>query len=244
MCDKKERIVDLHMHVVPGVDDGSESIEESLEMLRRSAKQGVTDVFCTSHNGYADRYAEDYFKAFIQLKVAVKNAGIDVNLYKGCEVLCMEDKMDDILRGLESGAFSTLGNSKCVLTEFYPEVYVEEGLSIVQTLKKAGYTPIIAHMERNKNIAGFMVNTLVENGAYIQINAHSLGLGADISVKLRARELLDGGKVHFIGSDSHGVFYRPPRLEEGISYIKERFAPFVARQILFDNAKMIFNENK
>ena len=73
-------IVDLHMHVVPGIDDGSRSIEESLQMLKCAAEQGVTDVFCTSHNGYCQDDGERYLASFFRLKDAVTEAKINVRI--------------------------------------------------------------------------------------------------------------------------------------------------------------------
>ena len=68
------KIVDFHMRVVPGIDDGSRSIEESLQMLKLAEEQGVTDVFCTSHNGYCKEDGERYMNAFLQLKNSVAEA--------------------------------------------------------------------------------------------------------------------------------------------------------------------------
>ena len=68
-------IVDLHMHVVPSVDDGSRNMEESLEMIRLAEKQGVTDIFCTPHNGYSAEDGEKYCESFRLLKEAVNRSG-------------------------------------------------------------------------------------------------------------------------------------------------------------------------
>ena len=102
------RIVDLHMHIVPGVDDGSRTIEESIVMLEMAKSQGVTDVFCTSHNGYCEEDGERYLNSFNALVKAVDEANIGVRLHKGCEVLCAGDYIDDIIYGLDIGVFQTL----------------------------------------------------------------------------------------------------------------------------------------
>ena len=124
-------IVDLHMHVVPGIDDGSRSIEESLQMLKCAAEQGVTDVFCTSHNGYCQDDGERYLASFFRLKDAVTEAKINVRIHKGCEILCAGEYIDDIIYGLDIGAFSTLGNSNHVLAELYQDAKPSEALTIV-----------------------------------------------------------------------------------------------------------------
>ena len=228
------RICDLHMHIVPGIDDGSRSLDESIEMLKLSAEQGVTDVFCTSHNGYSIEDGERYIEAFEKLKLTASE--INIRLHKGCEVLCAGEYIDDIVYGLDIGAFSTLGDTKYVLTELYSDTRPSEALQIINTLKKNGYNPIIAHMERNYNITGIMVNTLIQSGAMIQINAHSL-FDYDNGIRARARELLDRRYVHFIGSDAHRIDHRPPSIAEGAKYIIDNTDIEYASKILSGNSR-------
>lgn len=224
------KIVDIHMHVVPNIDDGAKNLEESIEMLKMSEKQGVTDVFCTSHNGYSKEDGEKYILKFNSLKTAAESSGININLHKGCEILCAGDYIDDIIFGLEIGAFETLGNSEYVLAELYRDAKPSEALFITEELKKNGYTPIIAHMERNYNITGFMVNLLISCGALIQVNAHSF-VCDDAETKARARELLKNECVHFIGSDAHNKDIRTPYITSGINYIMEHTSSEYAEKI-------------
>ena len=98
-------------------------------------------------------------------------------------MLCAGEYMDDILYGLDIGAFATLSNSKYVLTELYSDTRPSEALSIIEALKRGGYKPIIAHMERNYNITGIMVKTLIMCGALIQVTAHSFVDENDSQIK-------------------------------------------------------------
>ena len=233
------KIVDIHMHVVPGYDDGSESIEESLEMLRLAESQGVTDVFCTSHNGYSKEDGEQYQDSFARLEKAVNEENINIRLHKGCEVRCAAEYMDDIVYGVDTGIFSTLGNSKYVLTELYPDAKPSEALTIIKALTEHGYKPIIAHMERNYNITSLMVNLLIQSGALIQVNAHSFVDDSDTDIRERARNLLRNKYVHFIGSDAHRIDYRPPKIEAGVRYILENVDDEYASQILSANLSLL-----
>lgn len=230
------RIIDLHCHIVPGIDDGARTVTESLEMLRIAQSQGVTDIFCTSHNGYSEEDAQKYLESLETLKTEVVKAGISINLHKGTEILCGGEYMEDILFGLEIGAFQTLGNSNFVLAELYPDARITEALQVVEALKSNGYTPIIAHMERNVNIMGLMTRILVNSGALIQVNAYSLEEEINEAIKGRARELLDNRLVHFIGSDAHRTAHRPPRLEKGVSYILNNTDEEYAQKIVYENA--------
>lgn len=233
------KIVDLHMHVVPGIDDGSRSIEESLQVLNLVAKEGVTDVFCTSHNGYCQEDGERYLTSFLRLQDAISQAKINVQIHKGCEILCAGEYTDDIIYGLDIGAFSTLGNSKYVLAELYSDTKPSEALSIIKKLTDNGYKPIIAHMERNYNITSLMVRLLIQSGALIQVNAFSFIDEADGEIRERARELLRNKHVHFIGSDAHRIDHRPPKISGGIQYILDNVNEEYATEILCKNAKQL-----
>lgn len=239
MYEPTHKIVDIHMHVVPGYDDGSESIEESLEMLRLAESQGVTDVFCTSHNGYSKEDGDQYRASFARLEKAVSEEKINIRLHKGCEVRCAAEYMDDIVYGLDNGVFETLGNSKYVLTELYPDAKPSEALTIIKALTEHGYKPIIAHMERNYNITGVMVRVLIQSGAFIQVNAYSFVDDTNTEIHERARELLRNKYVHFIGSDAHRIDYRPPKVDEGIQYILDNVDEKYAKEILYENAKQL-----
>ena len=239
----KMPIVDLHMHVVPNYDDGSQSIAESIAMLRLSSDQGVTDVFCTSHNGYCEEDAERYQKSFSNLQKAIKEAKIPIRIHQGCEILCAGEYIEDIVYGLEKKVFQTLGNTRYVLTELYSDAKPSEALYIVKSLREQGYIPIIAHMERNYNITGRMVGILIASGAKIQVNAISFCDEYDDNIKGRARKMLDNGYVHFLGSDSHRIDHRPPNLASGAQYIMNTCEADVTKKILYDNAKtLLFGE--
>ena len=234
-------VVDLHMHVVPDVDDGSRNVYESLDMLELAEKQGVTDVFCTSHNGYSVEDGEEYAQAFQVLRQAITEAEIDIRLHKGCEVLCAAQYMDDIIYALDEGIFPTLGETKYVLTELYRDTKPSEAIQIINVLKEHDYIPIIAHMERNFNITGPMVGMLINCGALIQVNAFSFVDEEDESFKQRARELLNSKYIHFIGSDGHRTNHRPPKMDNGIQYILDNAEHSYAIEILHVNARNLLS---
>ena len=212
---------------------------ESIELLELAEKQGVTDVFCTSHNGYSVEDGEAYQKAFDTLKAEAEEAGIEIRLHKGCEVLCAAEYIDEIIYGLDEGIFSTLGDTKYVLTELYMDTKPSEAIQIIKALQEHGYKPIIAHMERNFNITGPMVGMLINCGALIQVNAFSFADEEDEGFRKRARDLLNNRYVHFIGSDGHRQNHRPPKVDNGIQYILENTDLDYALEILHGNANKL-----
>lgn len=234
-------IVDLHMHIVPGIDDGSCGMEESLELLKLSIQQGVTDVFCTSHSGCITESAERYFDNLKALKDAVVSSGINIRLHKGCEVLCSKEIIDNVIYCLNSGIFSTLAESKYVLTELYPDIDLSEVLFIVDELKKNNYVPVIAHLERIHTLDGELVGALIQYGALVQVNAQSFVDEENILIKEHARQLLADKHIHFIGSDGHRINYRPPKLISGVDYILKNADINYATGILNKNAQDLIN---
>ena len=231
-------IVDLHIHAVPRVDDGAKDVRTSLAMLRMAYDQGVRHIFCTSHNGYSREDADKYSLGFLMLNSMARSVFPDLKLYRGTEVLCAAEYIDDIIYGLKNEIFLPLGNSDCVLTEFYPDVTPDEAEKITESLIKAGYRPIIAHAERYPGLYE-IVPELIKSGCRIQVNAHSLTSDADEDEKTYARRLLSERYVSFIGSDSHDLLYRPPMLSEGVRYIREYAENGYAEDILHGNAEKL-----
>lgn len=227
------------MHVVPNYDDGAKSLEEAIKMLRLSSEQGVADIFCTSHNGYTIEDGEKYQKNFALLKERVLLENLNVRLHKGCEILSAEDYIEDILYGIEIGVFSTLGETKYVLIELYPDSKPSEATSIVKKVIDKGYIPIIAHMERNYNLSEMMIELMVKIGALIQVNVFSFVEEKNLLLQERARNLLKRKLIHFIGSDAHGIDHRPPRIISGVEYILDNVDKEYALEILSENANKL-----
>lgn len=139
-------VVDAHGHYVFGVDDGAVDLHMSLGLIKMAYYQGVRDIFCTSHD-IANVLA--YKRNLMQLRLAVKNAGLDVNLYLGNEVLCEEVYMSEVIERLQNGEILPMGNSKYVLLEFAPWTTGDEIISCVTGMRRnTEYEPIIAHIER------------------------------------------------------------------------------------------------
>lgn len=241
-------IADIHMHVIPNVDDGSESIEMSMEMLRSSYIQGVRKVFCTSHGGvfYDDDrdVAKKYYEELIE-KCAVEMP--DMKLYFGAEVRMLPDEMDAIMQMLEDKTMPTLAGTNYVLAEYIDGFFItyEDILSSIKRLKEAGYIPIIAHVERYYTVIPDIkaAKKLHDEGCYFQINAYSIVEDSDPEVIKRTKELLDAGLVDFIGSDAHRTYHRPPMVIMGIKHLYKNYDKEYVDKIVFRNVeKLILGE--
>lgn len=176
------------------------------------------------------------------LQMMAKSHFPDLKLHMGCELLCAGEYIDDILYGLEIGVFLPLGNSKCVLTELYPDVTPEEAKVVVEAMVAAGWKPILAHAERYPALFdGTTLQELIDLGAKIQVNLYSLVEENKDGNRERARCLVDNRLAHFVGSDAHRINYRSPKYESGIHYIEEHCGKEYLEAVCYRNADDITN---
>ena len=236
----KRSITDIHMHIIPGVDDGAIDFKMSLEMIESAYKQGVRNIFCTSHNVYEKESIDRYKSIFYMLQKMSASLHQDLNLFMGCELLCAGEYMEDILYGLEIGVFLPLGDSEFVLTELYSEATPAEAKAIVTAMIDAGWKPILAHTERYPALfEGQTLQELIALGAMLQVNIYSLEEESNENVKERARRLVNSRLAHFVGSDAHRTNHRPPEYETGIRYLEEYCEKDYCKRICSVNAEKL-----
>lgn len=232
-------MIDIHMHLIPGVDDGSEDEQMALLMLLRAKDQGIRTVFATPRSSAFDEDPEGTKKKFRQLCARAAQIFPEMQLSPGCEIYCETGRMRSVLAGLESGKYPTMNGTKFVLIEFSQWVIPENSTPCVEALVNAGYTPIIAHMERYQYLRGNMalVDGFWELGAEIQINAYSLFEEMEDSTRKWAQQLVLERKVDFLGTDAHRTYHRPPSAEMGLKWLYENTDSEYADAISWGNAQ-------
>ncbi len=211
-------MIDIHTHVIPNVDDGSPSLETSLEMIKHEISIGVDTIYCTPHHIYHryEKSVEEIKKAFQTLKEAVEKEKLPVKLYLGQEI-CYSHR-EDIIAMLKRGELLTLNNSNRVLLEFSFTREPEDILDIIYNFNVNGYEVIIAHVERYEWMDYNKVLALRNEGALIQINSNSyLGL-TTWKEKRFVKKLLKHNLVDFVASDTHS--FRPSTLDKSYKKIK------------------------
>ena len=229
-------MIDIHSHILFGVDDGPENIEESIEMLRDAKEQGVQVIIATPHyrHGMFPYVKEEIDINYARLKQEAKNIGID--LYLGTEQHVNSMLVDH----LESGRCRTLADSSYVLVEYKYETeftYIKES---VQDLLRHGYVPIVAHVERYACMDRIEnIEFLREIGAMIQVNADAI-IGKDgFRAKSYNKKLLKNCLVDFVGSDAHGVKKRKSNLGKCSEYLYKKYDARYVDKILKNNARDI-----
>ena len=235
-------IIDIHCHIIPGIDDGASDIGTSIEMCKIAEQEGIHVIIATPHyiHGVLDNGRDIVCSKVIELNNHLREKHINVDIYPGCEVFICPELPKLVLEG----KICTLNNSKYVLIELPMESIPEYTVDVIYQLKLAGYIPIIAHPERNAIINRYpdTLHDLISRGALSQINTSSLvGLfGKDI-MKLTTK-LLKHKMVHLLASDAHTTRGRSPRLSAAIDKIEKLVGPEVLLKIMQNNEAILNNE--
>lgn len=223
-------MIDVHSHIIPNVDDGSGSIETSLNILKEEVLQGVQEVICTPHLRKPMFEASDakVTEKFEELKLAAKDAGIDIKLHLGREIYCD----NSIKKLISSGEFLSLGGSKYVLLEFP----FEDKIDIDDTCYEIGllgYIPVVAHVERYRYFRDLgAIEQLRRLGTLIQVNASSIAGKAPLKEKAFVNKLLKNNLVDLVGSDIHS---------SRVNYMRKAYEKVKAKDERY--AAKIFQEN-
>ena len=216
---------DMHCHIIPSVDDGSDSLEMSLKMLHIEYGAGVRHIILTPHyrRGMFEKDRDTVEERYEELKAAAARELPGLQLYLGCEYHSDEEIVDR----LRSDYRYRMNGGKHVLLEFSegdPQKYIRER---VYTLRSAGFLPAIAHIERisscNKDLD--FVAELGNMGCLIQVNADSV-IGKDgRQAKKFSRDLIKEDLLDLIGSDGHNLSSRPVRIGECRNWIEKKAGP-------------------
>lgn len=208
-------MIDLHCHILPGVDDGAATLGGSLEMARAQVDDGVTIVACTPHilPGLYYNSGSQIRKAVQRLQDVLDQEGIALRLAAGAD----NHIVPDFVSGLRTGHLLSLGDSRYVLVEPPHHVVPPRLEELFFTLLAAGYVPILTHPERLSWIKTHYaaITRLTQAGVWMQITAGSLSGTFGRNARYWAERMLAEGRVHILATDAHDTQRRPPNLSEG-----------------------------
>lgn len=226
-------MIDIHTHILYGVDDGAKTLSDSMELLDEEREQGVDTVIMTPHYGpkfgYPDK--EIIMEHFEEISKKAEKYYPEIELYLGSELYYQESTISD----LDSGKALTMNGTRYVLVEFGvndPYTYIYRA---IQSFGYAGYIPIIAHAERYEAVFRHInrIEELVSLGEYIQINAESLIGGIFDKRSSFCKKLTKEGLIHFLGSDCHDFRNRRPNMKKAAEVVLKKNA----QQILETNPR-------
>lgn len=235
-------MVDIHCHLLFEVDDGSESIKESVDMLQYAAEQGVDAIILTPHYRHG-MFAYDKPKILAHYKELLpygRENGIRLEL--GCEYHVNSQMIERLL----SGSCLTLAGTQYVLTEYEYHTEYSYIRQNTEELLRQGMIPVIAHAERYRAMTEKVerAHELQAMGAYIQVNCDAV-LGLDgREAKRYTKKLLKTGGVNIIASDSHGIEDRVCHMDRCYDYVSRKFGEDVAERLLETNPGRIFDSKK
>lgn len=231
-------MIDFHSHILPEIDDGAQSVDESIAMLKMLKEQGVNTVALTSHYIATDESPEEFLnkrqEAFETLKAEIAQRKEQLpDLMLGAEVYYYPGilKMDNLSE-------LTLSDTNVLLLEMPMAPWSE--FNIRELIEFANFSDIqivMAHIERYiKFQKKGTVERLLESGILMQSNASFF---FSRKTKRKALKMFDKGQIHFIGSDCHNLEYRPPRISDAIDVIKDKFSTDAVDQFFKEQKEIL-----
>lgn len=230
-------MIDFHSHILPNIDDGSRSLNETIHILKEAQKAGFTKIISTSH--YIDGYyeADEEQRTKLINEIREKFQGID--LYLGNEIY-ITNRMADLIAEKKA---STINNSKYVLFELPMNNKPIDAKEIVFRLIEKGYVPIIAHPERYKYVKENIeyVRELADMGVLFQSNYGSaIGMYGKKAQKTQ-KKLLEEGLIQFFGSDVHTVEQVYPKMPKILKKLRKILTEEELQQLTTENAQKVLN---
>jgi protein-tyrosine phosphatase len=230
-------MTDIHCHILPGIDDGPRTLDESVSMARMAADDGIIRIVATPHINY-----ELTDPVLIQTMVSELNArlsdeGINLKVYAGADVSAVIDPSLVVAY--------TVNESRYLLLEFPYGRIPANARGTVFRFASAGFRPIVTHPERNWSVISnpALVPELIESGALMQVTAGSITGEFGPEVAGCSKRLLKGGFVHFIATDAHSAVRRQPLLSEAVSLAGMMIGDRAALSLVRDNPEAVLSDS-
>ena len=235
------QFADMHNHILFGVDDGARSEAEMYRMLDASYADGVRHLCFTPHYhpSYFGEHQEQISAAFGLAEAYAAQNCPDLKLYLGNEIRYERS----CIEWLEQARCRSLNDTAYLLVGFlYPEP-AENILEAMLRVLNAGYTPVLAHVERYETFHRDLreIDCLKSRGVKLQVDAQSPLGGLGHGAKVRARRLLDTGAVDLIASDAHDLARRPPQLSVCFEFVSRKYGAGYAQHLFWEEPLRIVN---
>ena len=237
-------MIDFHTHIIPNIDDGSRSIEETFNLIQEAKEVGFEGIVLTSH--YIENYYEtDVPERDIWVKAIsdnLKNKGIETNLYLGNEIYMSDNMMNLLIEGKAS----TINNSCYVLFEMPLNAEPMNMYDVIYSLQENKLIPILAHPERYSFIQKEpeLVYDLIDKGVLMQANYGSILGQYGEKAKIIVEKFLENNMIHFLGSDVHRQNSIYKKIPQALNIIEEIIGKAKLQQLTTINPKLALENKK
>lgn len=234
--------IDIHSHILPGIDDGAENFLMSMEMLRTAYADGIRNIIFTPHYkpGHHNAGRETLLLLAGKLCRELEKEGMSIGMYLGNEFYYHEG----MFRELEEGRACTMAGSSYILIEFGPVERFERIRNGLYEALAHGWRPVLAHVERYDSLLGKAerVEELIQMGSCIQVNAGSIMGKTGFGVKQFSKRLLREQLVHFVATDAHDADRRKPAISDCGRYISRKYGEEYAARLLCENPMRVIRD--
>lgn len=231
-------MIDIHSHILPGIDDGAQSETDSIAMAEAAVAEGIHTIIATPHhrNGSFDNSRESIITYTDILNSLFKEKEIDLLLLPGQETRIHGDMVKD----LESGDILPLNNTKYVFVELPSDHIPHYTSQMLFNIQVAGYTPIIVHPERNQEVIEHpnALYEFVRKGALTQITAGSLIGKFGKTIEKVTKQLIEANLTHFLASDAHNTTSRAFWMREAYEALEDQYG-VETEYIFLENSQLL-----
>lgn len=227
--------VDIHHHLIHGVDDGPKNFEDTQRMLINASEQGVRHIVATSHAtpGREAFPADKYLAHLNQAQQWCDAQGLNLSIHPGCEVLYT----DEAPRLLKEGYLPTLAQTWVTLVEFYPLDPFERLCQAARALGNEGFTVVMAHVERYRALQSMKNVELLreEYGVKMQMNCNTVINKRGFMMDRWTRKMIENGYIDYVASDAHNTSSRPCGMRKCYEILYEKYGEEAADELCFEN---------
>ncbi|GGF22577.1 tyrosine protein phosphatase [Halobacillus andaensis] len=233
-------MIDIHSHILPGVDDGAQTIEESIQMAKAAVEEGITTIVATPHHdGQYSNYKHDIIIQVSELNRILREKNIPLEVLPGQEPRIS----DELIEGLRKEKILTINeDSTFVFIEFPHDDVPHYASRLIFDLQVEGYQPIIVHPERNLKIQENpnVLYSLIKNGAFSQVTAGSVTGDFGRTAKKTAIQLIEANLTHLIASDAHNTKKRGYYMKKAYNELEKEYGQSMVYYFI-ENAEYVID---
>lgn len=232
-------MIDTHIHMIPGIDDGAEDMETAIKMLHLAINEGVREMILTPHFNSPVYNNQNVEKQYNLIRDYITSEKIDFKIHLGNEIYLSEENME----GIKKGVAHTMGDSRYLLVElpyfhFYP--FHE---AMIHDLQFSGYKVVLAHIERYEIFIKKpgKLKELVKKGIYTQMTSRYI---MDNKTRKKALKWIESGLIHIVASDGHDIGRRPPVMKKAYDSVSKAFGKGCAQMLFVDNPRLMIEDGE